>query len=115
MEAEIEHIYREVIEIYGKCQQFRVKLEAEWLPRELNEDADVLSKEVDKEDYGLNQKVFSAVDKLWGPHTNDCFASRLSRQTNRSILRSANPDCVAVGAFSLSWAGENCWLFPRLD
>ena len=71
-----------------------------------------MSKEVDRENNHLNQKVFSAVDKLWGPHTIDCFASRLSRQTSRYISRSANPDCVAVGAFSLSWAGENCWLFP---
>ena len=70
---------------FEKGTTFGVKLEAEWLPRELNEGADVLSKEVDREDYRLNQKVFSAVDKLWGPHTIDCFASRLYMHITRSI------------------------------
>ena len=43
-------------------------MEAQWIPRSLNERADPLSRFVDKDDWRVNPSVFRLVDTKWGPH-----------------------------------------------
>ena len=52
-----------------------LKIEAEWIPRELYVRADLLSRVVDL--------VFAELDKVWGPHTVDRFASFYNCQLPR--------------------------------
>ena len=44
-----------------------------WIPRDLNVLADDISKLVERDDYTINDSVFSALDDLLGPHTCDRF------------------------------------------
>ncbi len=100
--------------------QNQIKIDPEWIPRELNEQADYVSRIVDYDDWQLNRLVFHNLDVMWGPHTIDRFASYYNAQTNRFDSRYWNPGCSAVDTFTCSWADENNWwcpppyLIPRL-
>ena len=62
-------LHAEAVAIYTLCGQHSTCLEPEWIPRELNAEADSLSRRVDYDDYMLNPNVFAALDILWGgPH-----------------------------------------------
>lgn len=89
-------------------------MEPEWIPRELNAKADQLSRIVDLDDWFLNPVVFSQLDKQWGPHTIDRFASHANTQLERFNSRCWNPGSEAVDAFTVNWAGEMNWLCPPI-
>jgi len=82
-------------------------LEPEWIPWELNIEADSLSRQVDYEDYMLNPYIFAALDILWGPHTIDRFSIFKTHQVPHFCSRRLNPCAEGIDAFTLSWAGQN--------
>jgi hypothetical protein len=51
------------IDLYNCCLEFNVIIEPEWLPRELNERADALSRIIDPDDWALNHDIFVFLDK----------------------------------------------------
>ena len=92
---------------------FQVKLEPEWVPRELNVRADFLSRVIDLNDWMLNPEVFGQLDIACGPHTVDRFASFQNCQLPRFNSRCWNPGSEAVDAFTVNWADElNLWCPP---
>ena len=105
-------IHEEVIAIYKLCRKFAIRLYPEWIPRKLNTIADYLSRQTDHDDYMLNPLHFAALDILWGPHTVDRFATFRTRQIPRFCSRWLNPCTETVDAFTVSWEGENNWIFP---
>ena len=62
--------------------------------------------------------MFSALDRTWGPHTIDRFASAESLQplqpphTGRFCSWFYDPTAVCTDAFTVSWAGDTNWIFP---
>ena len=60
-------LHAEAVANYTLCGQHSICLEPEWIPRELNIEADSLSRQVDYDDYMLNPNIFAALDILWGP------------------------------------------------
>ena len=56
------------LSIFRFCFSHGIALEAQWIPRSLNERADLLTRFVDKDDWRLNPSVFRLVDAKWGPH-----------------------------------------------
>lgn len=105
-------IHDEVIAIYKLCRQNAIRLYPEWVPRKHNIEADYLSRQTDQDDYMLNPLHFAALDILWGPHTVDRFASFNTRQIPRFCSRWLSPCTETVDAFTVSWKGENNWMFP---
>lgn len=75
----------------------------EWISRDFNKLADELSWIEDLNDYMLDPSCFAHLDRYWGPHTVDRFASVKTKQ-NRFYTRLLNPGCEAVDAFTVSWA-----------
>ena len=63
------------LNVFSLSVHFQIKLEPEWIPRELNERADFLSRIIDYDDWQLNPVVFSELEEAWGPHSVDHFAS----------------------------------------
>ena len=102
----------EAIGIYELCMRHFIRIDVRWIPRELNEKADYLSKFVCKDDYKLDEGVFNTLDGLWGPHTIDWFASHLSTQLSRFCAQFWCPGCEGVDAFSQCWTDEMGWFFP---
>ena len=105
-------LHNEAVNIFKLCRSFDIRLVVEWISRDFNKEADELSRIEDCNDYMLDPLWFARLDSCWGPHTIDRFASVKTKQLDRFCSRFLNPDCEAVDAFSVSWAGDFNWLFP---
>ena len=62
------------LKVFSLAVQYQIRLEPEWIPRDLNEKADYLSRRIDYDDWKLNPLVFAELDDAWGPHSVDRFA-----------------------------------------
>ena len=102
------------LKIFSIAVQNNIRLEPEWVPRELNERADYLSRIIDYDDWMLNPVVFADIDQIWGPHSIDRFADCLNAQTPRFNSRCWTPGSEAVDAFTVDWMGENNWWCPPI-
>lgn len=69
------HLQSVALSIFRFCFLHGVALEVQWIPRSINERADLLSQFVDKYDWRVNPSVFQLVDAKWDSHTIDHFAS----------------------------------------
>ena len=85
-----------------------------WIPRSENTRADYISKIIDFDDWGTSCEFFDFMDKIWGPHTIDWFASNLNKKIDRYNAKFWNPDVEAVDAFSQNWEKEVNWLVPPI-
>ena len=89
-----------------------IQLVPQWIPRIDNKMADLMSKQLDLDDYMLDPNLFAIADIRWGPHTVDRFSSFRTRQIPRFCSRWLDPFMEVLEAFSASWNNENNWLFP---
>ena len=100
------------IAIFDICKRHSVNLEIEWIPRSQNEEADLLSREIDYDDWGVSQEFFSFMDNLWGPHSVDRFADHLNFKISNFNSKFWCPGTSQVDAFAMDWSSENNWLVP---
>ena len=56
--------------------------------------------------------LFQWLDRIWGPHTIDRFASPRNTQLDRFNSTFYSPGAKAVDAFTCSWAEDNNWWVP---
>ena len=108
------HLQAIALKVLSLVVQHHMWLEPEWIPRELNERADLLSRIIDYDDWQLNPMVFARLDAVWGPHSVDRFASFQNCQIPRFNSQCWNPGAEAVDAFTVDWRGENNWWCPPL-
>ena len=102
------------LELFKLAIDHQICLEPEWVPRELNEQADYLSRIIDFDDWFLNLDIFAELDMAWGPHTVDRFADCNNCQVLRFNSKYWNPGTEAVDAFTVDWADENNWWCPPI-
>ena len=50
-----------------------INLEATWISREKNKEADFLTKVIGHDDWIVNSLTFKSITKNWGDITTDCF------------------------------------------
>jgi hypothetical protein len=86
-----------------------------WIPRDLNQQADKLSRIQDRDDWSIDQKSFDYLDCVWGPHSIDRFASSTNARLVRYNTRYAHVGSEAVDAFTQNWAGDNNWICPPVS
>ena len=84
------------MDIFNLCLVNDIVLEAQWIPRSLNERADLLSRFVHKDDWSINPAVFRVVDAKWGPHTIDRFASHYNAQVPKFNSKFVSPIFILV-------------------
>ena len=101
--------------IFSHCLEHNIDFYIDWIPRTMNTQADFISKIRDCDDWQISWELFQELDKLWGPHTLDCFASFYNAKTSRFFSRFWNPGCAGVDAFYHSWHGENCLIVPPVN
>ena len=106
------HLQKVLLEVLKL--RFGISIEAQWLPREENLRADLLSRFIDKDDWRLNPRVFSMIDKKWGPHSIaiDRFSSHLNNQVPKFNSKFFSPGCFGVDALAQNWSTDNNWLCP---
>ena len=56
------HLQQIAVDIFSSCLSFDVSLDSQWLPREENARADLLSWFIDRDDWSLNPVVFQSLD-----------------------------------------------------
>ena len=108
------HLQALAMKIFQICKKFNINLKISWLSRSstLISLADVGSKSIDEQNYGIDQWNFDFLYNLFGPFTIDLFASIHNRRVLRfySLLHTVHS--LGTNAFSFDWSGENCWVSP---
>ena len=77
------HLQKVAVDIFRLCFALGSSLDSQWLPREENVRADLLSRFIDRDDWSLNPAVFRFLDARWGPHSEDRFSSHFNLQFAR--------------------------------
>jgi len=71
------------LQAFHICLEYRKSLDVNWIPRDINETADSISKLIDFEDYALSDVIFQEINIFWGPHTVDRFACNYNTKLHR--------------------------------
>ena len=101
-------LHEKTIRIFQFCTNNNIHLEVQWIPRTELERADYISRLIDVDDWQITPSCFEDLDKLWGPHSLDCFANYYNKKVPRYFSRFWNPDCTGVDFFVQNLRGENC-------
>ena len=93
-------LQNEALAIFDALVAHQVRIEPEWIPREENQQADFISRIIDHDDWSVHPDIFQRLERMWGPHTVDQFASFFNTQLPRFNSRFWNPRSEAVDAFT---------------
>lgn len=102
-------------EIFDICNDNDIVLHVDWIPRDMLADVDALSKFFDRADWKLNERVFSRLNDIFGPHTVDRMATHVNALLPRFNAAWWCPGVETVNCFSVSWSGENNWCNPDFN
>ena len=108
----IEELQELALDIFLFASSHNIRLDLTWIPRDQNSEADRFSKVVDIDDYSVHDDVFIHLDRLWGPHSIDRFASSYNAKLPRFNSRFLQSGTEAVDAFSQDWSCDNNWIVP---
>ncbi|GIL56834.1 hypothetical protein Vafri_12133 [Volvox africanus] len=106
------HLQAVALKVFWWCKANQVQLSVAWIPREQNVVADFFSKVRESCDWQLSPDWFQRLDRRWGPHTVDRFASDHNKQLERFNSLFYCPGAEAVDCFTQHWTGENNWCNP---
>lgn len=108
--AHLRAVARRILEI---CELRKVRLVVEHLQGIHNVVADRLSRwPMDRSDWSLNRTVFSYLDRRWGPHSIDFFATRNNAQLPRFVSWAADDAATYVDALQNLHRKENGYANP---
>ena len=68
-------IHTLLVELFWLCNQYNICLDVAWIPRELNQWSDDLSKQSDKSDWSDSAGFWEDIQNSFGPFFCDRFAS----------------------------------------
>src|SRR5256886_8636077 len=66
----------------------------------------------DRHDWKLCPKTFQIIDRIWGPHHLDLFASHHNSQLHRYFSWTPDPGVKVINAFHQTWSKMNLWANP---
>jgi hypothetical protein len=79
----------------------------QWIPRDLNELAELWSKYRDPSDWTLTESWFAHLNRLWAPHTVDRMASATNSRLPRFYSRFYSAGMEGLDCFSvIDWSEE---------
>ena len=105
----------EVRKLWYLLDTHDIKLRAKYIRSAANIWADKLSREIDTADWSLNPRLFRHINRVWGPHTVDRFASMENALLERYNSKWRDPRAEDVDALHLSdaaWRRETNWCNP---
>ena len=91
-------------ELFWSCLRHKITTSVEWVPREENAYADDISKMLIPEDYMLSRSVFGMLDRRWGPHTVDLFASNANNMCAKFFSLHWCRGSSGINAFGHEWS-----------
>ena len=105
-------LQEKALKIFDFCKHHNIDIKTIWIPREINVEADRLSKQVDIDDWQLSPEFFNILSAKWGPFTIDRFADNENAKVPRFNSKFACPSSEACDAFSQKWENEMNLLVP---
>lgn len=108
-------IHSLLVAMFWFCYRRDIRWSCCWLPRELNELADQLSRLVDEDDWILSPHYWGLVSLWVAPcsFTVDQFASPSRHLLPRFCSLTAGPGVLRVNCYTLPWADEFSWWNPH--
>ena len=110
--------HRVAMRVARFCSNNRIVLDVQWIPREENEFADLLSREaevLDTDDWGISEAFSGILQGRYGEFTVDLFANDRNRKATRFYSFYHNPGCSGVNAFSHNWGDEFALMVPPVS
>ena len=99
--------------IWSTANQNNIHLSARHLAGSLNIRADELSCQVAPQDWFLNRNTFGTLDRMWGPHTIDRFASEVNAQLPVYNSRFWDPHTSGIDVImQCNWKQHNNFVTP---
>ena len=89
--------------IFTLTHELGISVSAKFLKGKLNVRADWLSRILSPYEWQLHPEVFRMLDRMWGQHTIDRFASEMMSQLIRYNSLYADPGSEAVDAMAQDW------------
>jgi len=106
------HLHSVAVEILLLCRQHCIILLPVWISRKHNTLADKMSRIPDRDDWALEPRWFMELDRLWGPHTCDRFATQYNAQLSCFNSKVWSPGTSGVDCLLQDWSHDNNWLCP---
>ena len=103
--------------IFELCFKNKINLVVDWIPREQNTDADLVSRladRVDIDDWQITQEFFTLLNNRWGPFTVDLFANYYNAKCEKFYSLFYSPRSHGVDAFRYDWSQENALMVPPI-
>ena len=106
------YLQQKALSVLNTCRDYSVVMSCDWIPREENMKADLLSRQSDCDDWGIEHWVYAYLSKLWGNFTFDRFVSDYNTKCDRFNSKFYCVGTSGIDAFKYNWSGENNWLVP---
>jgi hypothetical protein len=100
------------VELFWLCWNNGIRMDLIWIPRELNQWADDLSKRVDVSDWSLADWIWKEVWEAFGPFWCDRFASAVNARLPVFCSLVHCTEVSYVEAFSRNWFEGKSWCHP---
>ena len=102
------------IDIYNICIINNIVLLPAWIPREFNEIADQISKEVDTDNWGIDNETFAYIQIKFGKFDVDRFADNNNNKVDNFNSKYHCPGSSAINCFTCNWKSSFNWLCPPI-
>ena len=68
------------LKVFQTCLLHNISLEIQWIPRSEFQRADYINRLIDTDDWQISTQFFELLEELWGPHSLDCFGTRVVQE-----------------------------------
>ena len=109
------HLQKLCIDIYNLCVKNDISIKPQWIPREQNQLADTFSKELDSDNWSIDNETFEYIQTNLGRFTIDRFADNENKKVQKFNSKNKCPNTSAVNAFTENWDKEFNWLCPPIS
>ena len=108
-----ERMTRAATALWRDLERWGVTLSAEYLPGELNVEADALSRRpLAQDDWVLRWAAFMRLKRQFGTMTVDAFAEDFNRKLRRFASQTPHPKSVGASGLLLDFREERAYCFP---
>jgi hypothetical protein len=105
-------LHEAFLDIYEAAAKGGFEIVFRWVPRELLQDADALSKFVDRHDFSLRPEVLERVRRELGPWSVDRFAAAHNAKAPFFNALFHTLGSCGADAFAFSWSGSVSYMLP---
>ena len=111
----LQHFAESIFEL---CFKNNINLTVDWVPRNENQKADLISRladRVDVDDWQISPEFFKILNEKWGPFSIDLFANYYNSKCKKFYSLFYSPRSHGVDAFAHSWVGEVAIMVPPIS